>query len=241
MKLQVPLITLLALALVATRTQGAETTTLKDQKDKISYSIGVNIGANVKQQTESQGVELKPEIVAAGLKDALMGGKTLLTEQEVRETLMALSKDIGDKQSQVGEKNKKEGETFLAENKKKPGVKSLPSGLQYQVIKEGKGPKPKATDTVKANYKGTLINGTEFDSSEKHGGPAKFPVSGVIPGWVEALQLMPVGSKWRLFVPAELAYRDQPPGPPIGPNSMLIFDVELLGIEPPSTGPTGGR
>lgn len=231
MKLNVSLTAMMAVALMAGTKAAESPVVLKDQKDKVSYSIGVQIGSSVRQQTQQQGVDVNPDIVAAGLKDALSGAKLLLGDPEVRETLMALQKEVMNKQSQLGEKNKKEGETFLAENKKKAGVKTLPSGLQYQVIKEGKGKKPTASDTVKANYKGTLINGAEFDSSEKHGGPASFNLGGVIPGWTEALQLMPVGSKWRLFIPSELAYREQGAGGLIGPNATLIFDVELLEIE----------
>lgn len=236
MKLNGSLTACVTAGLMATWVSAAgPSVTLKDQQDKISYSIGVQIGTSVKQQTEQQGVEIRPELLAAGLKDALSGAKPLLTEQEVRDTLMALQQQVVSKQAELGEKNKKEGEAFLAANQKKPGVKTLPSGLQYQILKEGRGRKPQATDTVKANYKGTLINGTEFDSSEKHGGPASFNLAGVIPGWTEALQLMPVGSKWRLFIPAELAYSAQGAGGLIGPNSTLIFDVELLGIEAPGT------
>src|SRR5689334_11357405 len=232
MKLQVSAIVMIATGLMAHRGMAAESpVVLKDQKDKISYSIGVNIGSSVRQQTQQQ-FELKPDLVAAGLRDALSGGKTVLTEQEVRDNLMALQKEMVGKQAELGEKNKKEGEAFLAENKKKPGVKTLPSGLQYQVLKEGTGPKPKTTDTVKAHYKGTLVNGTEFDSSEKRGEPATFPLTNVIAGWTEALQLMPVGSKWRLFIPSQLAYGERGAGNLIGPNSTLIFDVELIGIEP---------
>jgi FKBP-type peptidyl-prolyl cis-trans isomerase FklB len=232
MKLNVSLVALLAMAVMGTRGMGADNTAvLKDQKDKISYSIGANIGASMKLQTQQQGLDLKPDLVAAGLKDALAGGKTLLTEQEIRDVLTGLQREMVAKQAEVGEKNKKEGDAFLAENSRKPGVKTLPSGLQYQVLKEGKGAKPKATDTVKANYKGTLINGTEFDSSEKRGEPATFSLTGVIPGWTEALQLMPVGSKWRLFLPADLAYGERGAGSLIGPNATLIFDVELLGVE----------
>jgi FKBP-type peptidyl-prolyl cis-trans isomerase FklB len=228
MKLQVSLMTVVVSGWISAQANAADApTTLTDKKDRISYSIGVNIGSSVKQQR----LELNPDMVAAGLKDALSGGKVLLTEQEVRETLMGLQKEMMAKQSELGDKNKKEGDAFLASNKKKPGIKTLPSGLQYQVLKEGKGQKPKATDTVKANYKGTLIDGTEFDSSEKQGEPATFPLQGVIPGWTEALQLMPVGSKWRLFIPSDLAYGEQGAGSLIGPNSTLIFDVELLGVE----------
>jgi len=232
MKLHVSVIALMTAGLMTTGTLGAESpVTLKDQQDKISYSIGVNIGGSIKQQTQQQGLQLKPEVVAAGLRDALLGGKTLLTEQEVRDTLMALQREMVGKQAEIAEKNKKEGDAFLADNKKKPGITTLPSGLQYQVLKEGKGPKPTKTDTVKANYKGTLINGTEFDSSDKRGEPASFNLSGVIPGWTEALQLMPVGSKWRLFIPSELAYGEHGAGNLIGPNATLIFDVELIGID----------
>ncbi len=226
----------MAVSAAAMRATAADPTpVLKDQKDRISYSIGVQIGSNVKPQIQQQGFEVNPDMLAAGLKDAF-AGKTLLTEQEVRDTLMAIQRDAMGKQAELGEKNKKEGEVFLAENKKKTGVKTLPSGVQYQVLKEGKGQKPQATDSVKANYKGTLINGTEFDSSEKHGGPATFNLNGVIPGWTEALQLMPVGSKWRLFIPGDRAYGEQGAGSIIGPNSTLIFDVELLGIEADSKG-----
>jgi FKBP-type peptidyl-prolyl cis-trans isomerase FklB len=239
MKSYLSVVGLMAAGLMASRATAAESpVSLKDQQDRISYSIGVNIGGSIKQQTQQQGLDLKPDVVAAGLKDALSGGKTLLTEQEVRDTLMNLQREMVGKQAELAEKNKKEGDAFLADNKKKPGVKTLPSGLQYQVLKEGKGPKPTRNDTVKANYKGTLINGTEFDSSEKHGEAATFALTNVIPGWTEALQLMPVGSKWRLFIPSELAYGERGAGNLIGPNAALIFDVELLGIEkgaPPAT------
>ena len=231
MKLNVSLAMLTVAGVAVIRGAAADVTALKDQQDKTSYAIGLNIGQSVKQQTQQQGVELRPDVVAAGFRDAFTGGKTLLTEQEVRDTLMSLQKDMMSKASELGDKNKKDGAAFLAENKKKAGVKTLPSGLQYQVLKEGKGEKPKASDTVKANYKGTLINGTEFDNSEKRGEPATFPLQNVIPGWTEALQLMPVGSKWRLFIPSDLGYGERGAGNLIGPNSTLIFDVELLGIE----------
>jgi FKBP-type peptidyl-prolyl cis-trans isomerase FklB len=201
---------------------------LQSQTDRVSYSIGLNIGNSLKQQ---QGLELNSEAVLTGVRHALTGGKTLLTEQEVREAMMALQKEMIAKQANVAEKNKKEGQAFLEANKKKPGVKALPSGLQYEVLTEGKGPKPGPADTVRANYKGTLIDGTEFDSSEKQGGPAVFPLNGVIKGWTEALQLMSVGSKWRIFIPSHLAYGEQGAGGIIGPNATLIFEVELVGIE----------
>jgi FKBP-type peptidyl-prolyl cis-trans isomerase len=236
MKFNVTLATVTAAALMAGQVPAAPPSpALKDQNDRISYSIGVQIGSSIRPQIEQQQLKINPDVLVAGLKDALAGGKTLLSEQEVRDTLLALQKDAMGKQAELAEKNKKEGDAFLAANKTKPGVKTLPSGLQYQILKEGKGPKPQATDTVKANYKGTLLNGTEFDSSEKHGGPATFDLGGVIPGWTEALQLMPVGSKWRLFIPSALAYREQGAGGVIGPNSTLIFEVELLGVEKEAT------
>jgi FKBP-type peptidyl-prolyl cis-trans isomerase FklB len=206
---------------------------LKTEKDKVSYAIGMNVGTNFKRQ----GIDVDPNLFMQGLKDASSGGKTLLTESEERAVLTQFQAELRGqmeaKSKEVAEANKKEGEEFLAANKLKQGVVTLPSGLQYKILKEGTGPKPTATDTVECNYRGTLINGTEFDSTAKHGGqPAKFPVNGVIKGWTEALQLMPVGSKWQLFIPSELAYGQHgTPGGEIGPNSTLIFEVELLGIE----------
>lgn len=213
-----------ALALGVLPSAAQQTVALKDQMDKVSYSIGVNIGNTLKQQ----GLELNSDILAAGIKDVLSNAKTQLTEDEMRETLMTFQRDMMAKQSAQGDKNKKDGEAFLLENKKKEGVTTLPSGLQYKVIRAGKGEKPKATDVVKTQYRGTLIDGKEFDSSTE---PVTFPVNEVIRGWTEALQLMPVGSKWQLFVPSELAYGPRGQGP-IPPNSTLVFEVELLGIEP---------
>jgi FKBP-type peptidyl-prolyl cis-trans isomerase len=204
---------------------------LKTQKDKFSYALGMNLGANLHKQS----VPVDPNIMARGLKDALAGGKTLLTEEEARVAITTVQNDMREKQQAkmqaAGGANKKEGEAFLADNKSKEGVIALPSGLQYKVLKEGNGPKPTATDSVICNYRGTLINGTEFDSSTKHGGPATFPVNGVIKGWTEALQLMPVGSKWQLFVPSDLAYAERGAGGDIGPNATLIFEVELVSIQ----------
>ena len=204
---------------------------LKTQKDKFSYALGMNLGANLHKQS----VPVDPNIMARGLKDALAGGKTLLTEEEARAAITTVQNDMREKQQAkmqvAGGANKKEGEAFLADNKSKEGVIALPSGLQYKVLKEGNGPKPTATDSVVCNYRGTLINGTEFDSSTKHGGPATFPVNGVIKGWTEALQLMPVGSKWQLFVPSDLAYAERGAGADIGPNATLIFEVELVSIQ----------
>jgi FKBP-type peptidyl-prolyl cis-trans isomerase len=207
--------------------------TLKTQKDKASYAIGLNIGKSMKKDA----VDIDPSILLRGLKDGLAGGKPLLTDDEARASMVALQADLRKKQEEKmlvqGEANKKTGETFLAENKTKDGVVTLPSGLQYKVLTEGTGPKPKATDTVVCNYKGTLLDNTEFDSSYKRGQPATFPVSGVIKGWTEALQLMSVGSKWQLFIPSELAYGARGgPGGGIGPNATLVFEVELMSIHP---------
>jgi len=200
---------------------------LKDLKDKVSYSIGRDLGLNFKKQK----LELNPDALLAGVKDALSGKQPLLNDNEIKETMTALTKEIEEKQKALAEQNVKDGEKFLADNKKKEGVKNTASGLQYKVIKEGTGPQPKLTDAVVANYRGTLINGTEFDSSYKRGQPATFPVDKVIKGWTEALQIMPVGSKWQLFVPSEMAYGARGPSPTIGANSVLIFEVELLSIQ----------
>jgi len=213
----------------APESQGASALTTK--KDKVSYAIGMNIGTNLHKQS----VDVDPKILQKGLEDALAGGKTLLTEDEARTTLTEFQNEMRQKQQekmqQAGEANKKEGEAFLAANKSKQGVVTLPSGLQYKIITAGTGPKPTASDSVVCNYRGKLIDGKEFDSSYKRGQPATFPVSGVIKGWTEALQLMPVGSKWQLFVPSELAYGERGSGPDIGPNATLIFEVELLSIQ----------
>ena len=221
----------LGIVLFASYVYGGENIELKDQKDKVSYGIGINIGKNLKRQS----VEVNPDILLQGIKDALSGGKTLMTDQEVNETMMNFQKDMMAKQQartkELGEKNKKDGDAFLAENKKKEGVITLPSGLQYKVIKEGDGKIPTANDTVTVNYRGTLIDGTEFDSSYKRGQPATFPVKGVIPGFSEALQLMKVGSKWQLFIPSNLAYGERGAGNEIGPNATLIFELELLSIK----------
>ena len=204
--------------------------TLKTDKEKQSYAMGMNLGLGLHRQ----GLTLDPALVARGMKDAMVGGKTALTEEEAR---AALTKLRGDVQQKMDAKNKeessanrKEGEVFLASNKSKEGVQSLPDGLEYKIIKAGDGPKPAATDSVTCNYRGTLINGKEFDSSYKRGQPATFPLGGVIKGWTEALQMMPVGSKWELYIPADLAYGDHPPGADIPPGSTLIFEVELLSI-----------
>jgi FKBP-type peptidyl-prolyl cis-trans isomerase FklB len=200
---------------------------LKDMKDKASYSIGLNVGFTLKRQS----LDLNSDAFMAGFKDAMSGKKPLLTEQEVKETMVAFEKEMQDKQEAAGKKSAAEGEKFLAENKAKDGVKTTASGMKYKVIKEGTGAQPKANDTVSVNYRGTLTDGTEFDSSYKRGQPVSFPVSGVIKGWTEALQLMKPGSKYQLFIPANLAYGDRGMGCNILPNSTLIFEVELLDVK----------
>jgi FKBP-type peptidyl-prolyl cis-trans isomerase FklB len=207
--------------------------TLKTQKEKASYAIGMNIGKNLKRDS----VEVDPAVLYRALKDALAGNKLLLTDDEAKAALTVLQTEVRAKEEAklkaAAVENKKTGEAFLAANKTKEGVVTLPSGLQYKVIKEGTGPKPAAEDTVLCHYRGTLVDNTEFDSSYKRGEPLKIPVGGVIKGWTEAIQLMPVGSKWQLYIPSDLAYGERgAPGSPIGPNSALIFDVELISIEP---------
>jgi FKBP-type peptidyl-prolyl cis-trans isomerase FklB len=208
---------------------GEDKPQLKDLKDKVSYSVGLSVGSNFKKQRQ----DLNPDAVLAGLKDALSGKQPALSEKEMQETMEAWSKQMEDKQKAVGEKNVADGVKFLAENKSKSGVKTTASGLQYKVIKEGSGAQPKVTDTVTVHYRGTLINGTEFDSSYKRGQPASFPVNGVIKGWTEALQLMKAGSKYQLFIPSSLAYGERAAGADIAPNSTLIFEVELLDVKQP--------
>ena len=224
---------------------------LTTPKDKISYAIGADLANKLKVAQ----IDVDAAVLSRGLKEGLAGTKPAMTDEEVRNTLQDLGKAIQAKQAnaskEMGEKNKKDGEAFLAENKSKEGVVALPSGLQYKILKAGDGPKPVATDTVSCNYRGTLVNGKEFDSSYKRGQPASFPVNGVIKGWTEALQLMPVGSKWQLFIPAELGYGDRQAGPDITPGSTLIFEVELLSIQqktapaaatpPPATAPAGDK
>jgi FKBP-type peptidyl-prolyl cis-trans isomerase FklB len=205
---------------------------LTNPKQKASYAIGLNIGTTLKRQE----LDVDTKALTAGITDGF-AGKPALTEDEQKAVLMDLQKSVmaraEEKQNAAAETNLKAGEAFLAANAKKEGVKTTASGLQYKVINSGTGLSPKLTDVVKVHYHGTLIDGTVFDSSVRRNQPATFPVNGVIPGWTEALQLMKVGDKWKLFIPAKLAYGEQGPGP-IGPNSVLIFEVELLGIEKPA-------
>ena len=225
-------IAIAAIALASTAF-AQEKTELKDTRDKVSYSIGLDIGSTFKKQK----MDINLDALNKGLKDGVSGAKALLTEDEVKQTMTAYSKEMTEKQmnanKEAGMKNAAAGEVFLAENKKKADIKTTASGLQYKVLKEGTGPMPKPTDSVTTHYRGTLIDGTEFDSSYKRGEPATFPVSGVIKGWTEALQLMKVGSKYQLFVPYALAYGERGAGQDIGPNETLIFEVELLAIKPP--------
>jgi len=204
---------------------------LKDPKAQISYAIGLNIGAGLRRDS----ITVDPAMVAQGVKDATSGATPLITEDQMRAVLVKLQADVHaareEKAAHAAETNKTEGAAFLKTNAAKTGVTTLPSGLQYEVLAAGTGKKPTADDTVLCNYRGTLLDGTEFDSSYKRGAPDSFPVSGVIRGWTEALQKMPVGSKWRIYVPADLAYGEKGAGADIGPNAVLIFDIELLSIQ----------
>src|SRR5260370_9348980 len=188
--------------------------------------IGFNLGR--------QKVDVNSDILAAGIKDAI-AGKPQLTPDQVKDIMAQFEKDMEQKQKELGEKNKTDGTKYLEENKKKPGVKTTASGLQYKVVKDGTGAQPKATDMVTVNYRGTLIDGTEFDSSYKRGQPPTFPVNGVIKGWTEALQLMKVGSKYQLFIPSSIAYGERTVSPALCANSTLIFEVDLLAATPTST------
>jgi FKBP-type peptidyl-prolyl cis-trans isomerase len=204
---------------------------LKTQKEKFSYALGMKMGESLHKQS----VPVNSAIFARGFRDGLAGGKTALTEEEAQAAMKEMQQEIGkqqqEKQAALGAGNKKVGEAFLAANKSKEGVVTLPSGLQYKILKAGSGPKPTKDDSVVCNYRGTLIDGKEFDSSYKRGQPATFPVTGVIKGWTEALQLMPVGSKWQLFIPPDLAYGERGAGADIGPDSTLVFEVELMSIQ----------
>ncbi|OLD62867.1 MAG: hypothetical protein AUI33_13310 [Ignavibacteria bacterium 13_1_40CM_2_61_4] len=228
-------IAVLVVVLVAcqgnTQEKAQEKVVVKTQKDSVSYCIGMDIAKNFKRQS----IDIDPGILAQAIKDVLAGGKTLVTDDQAQEVLAAYQSRMMASQEErskvLGEKNKKEGDAFLAENKNKPGVKTTASGLQYKVITAGTGPKPKEDQTVSVNYRGTLIDGTEFDSSYKRGTPSSHPVKGWIKGWTEALLLMPVGSKWQLVVPPDLGYGSQGAGQAIGPNATLIFEVELLSVK----------
>jgi len=204
---------------------------LKDQKDKESYSLGYQFGMSLKMQ----GVDINLDAYASAIRDALGGKEPRMSSEEMQSTVMGFRQRMADAQQKAlkdqGEKNLAEGKSFLAENTKKTGVKTLPSGLQYKVLSEGAGKTPKKSDTVTVHYRGTFMNGTEFDSSIARGQPATFKVDGVIPGWTEALQLMKEGAKWQLFIPPELAYGERGAPPRIPPQSALVFDVDLISVQ----------
>jgi len=215
--------------------------TFKTQKEKVSYAIGMEMGKGVK----SQGIDVDPGILAQGLRDAMSGAKPQMSEEELKQVITGLQQEMRQKQMQMQEaaaaENKTKGDTFMAENSKKDGVVALPDGLQYKVLSPGTGKKPAETDTVLCNYKGTFLDGTEFDSSTQAGKPVPFEVKNVIPGFKEVLQLMPVGSKWQVFIPSNLAYGERGAGNVIGPNATLIFEIELVSIqETQPTQPAGG-
>jgi len=230
MKIALKWIVVLGAGFLAAQASAEEPQPLTTPQDKESYCIGVNMARNFKQQ----GVEVEVDALVRGLKDGFSGEKLLLSDAELVKITTRAQSDLRRKQVQIKRvatmENKARGDAFLAENKAKEGVVSLPSGLQYKILKMGDGKTPTETDTVECNYRGTLIDGTEFDSSSHGGQPAVLKVSGVIPGWREALKLMPVGSKWQLFIPPQLAYGAQRSGTLLGPNSTLIFEVELLGV-----------
>jgi FKBP-type peptidyl-prolyl cis-trans isomerase len=226
----------LLLGLLALQASAQDSSPLTSSKDKVSYAIGVEVAKSLK----AQGVEVDTNIMIMGLKDALGTGKLLMTDEELKATMNTFQEDLKQKQQEMAaaaaDTNKKAGDTFMAANAKKDGVTALPDGLQYKVEKAADGQKPTDDDTVVCNYKGTLIDGTEFDSSYTSGKPATFEVKGLIPGVREALKLMPVGSKWQFFIPSGMAYGERGAGP-IGPNSTLIFEIELISIQGKSVTP----
>jgi FKBP-type peptidyl-prolyl cis-trans isomerase FklB len=229
----------------AAKAPANDSSELKTDKDKTSYAIGMEMGQGVK----TQGIDVDPDLLVRGLRDALSNKQSLMSDDELRAVVTKLQNDVRQKQMAAQQasaaENKAKGEAFLAENAKKDGVVSLPDGLQYKIVTPGTGKKPAESDTVLCNYKGTFIDGTEFDGSEKAGKPVPFPVKGVIPGFKEALQLMPVGSKWQVFIPAALAYGERGAGNVIAPNSTLVFEIELVSIQDASqpaasAAPAGG-
>jgi FKBP-type peptidyl-prolyl cis-trans isomerase len=216
-----------AIATLAFDSVGADAAALSSQKQKASYGVGMNVGKSFRSDL----IELDIDAFVAGFKDALAGKESAVTSAELEKAMAELRADVNKRTDERVANNKKAGEEFLAKNKTAKDVKTLESGVQYIVEKEGTGPSPKPTDTVKVHYRGTLIDGTEFDSSYKRNEPAEFPVNGVIRGWTEALQQMKVGSKWKVFIPSDLAYGDPGQPPVIPPASVLIFEIELLSIE----------
>lgn len=231
MKLRLTTLILASVVATANAATDDKKIILKDKISKVSYSIGIDIGKSFNEQS----ITLNEDAFLAGVRDGRGEKKALMTDDEIRDTLLALQTEMAEKQKaeakKVSMKNQTDGSSFLEKNKKRDGIVTLPSGLQYKVITEGKGTKPKATDTVTTHYRGKLIDGSEFDSSYSRGEPVSFAVNGVIPGWTEALQLMSPGSKWELFIPADLAYGEQGIGGVIPPNSTLTFEVELISVK----------
>lgn len=224
-------VAVLGVLLVASLAFAEENVVLKDQKDKMSYSVGVDIGNSLKNLPVSVNLDL----VVRGINDVLSASKFLMTEQEIQETMTVLQKELMARYTEqmkvIGEKNKKEGELFLDANKKKEGVIILPSGVQYRVLKAGTGKTPTDDDTVTVHYRGILTDRTEFDNSYRRGQPATFAIKGIVPGWREALKLMQEGAKWEICIPPNLAYGERGVGSQIGPNATLIFEVELISIQ----------
>lgn len=231
MRLVAAAVITMAMSTTIAAADATATTSLNSDMDKLSYSIGADLGKNFKKQ----GIEISPAAMAKGLQDGMSGGQLLLTEQQMKDVLNKFQKDLMAKRNaeftKKAEENKAKGEAFMSQNKAKEGVVSLPSGLQYKIIQAGTGAKPAKDDTVTVEYTGKLIDGQVFDSTEKTGKPATFKVSQVIPGWTEALQLMPAGSTWEVYVPAGLAYGPRSVGGPIGPNETLIFKIHLISVK----------
>jgi len=234
-------VTMLGIGLTLTGAVGQEAQPLKDQKEKRSYALGVEVGNTIRNRS----VDVDQAVLFQGIKDALSGGRALLSQEEVRAVLVDLQAELKRKldaaeaekvlaASKLAEKNKSEGETFLTANKTKAGVVTLESGLQYKILKAGIGKRPSSDDTVVCNYRATFVDGTEFNTTYKENKPVTFPLKQIIKGWQEALQLMPVGSKWQLFVPSQLAYGSRGSGSVIGPDATLIYEVELLEVKDPS-------
>lgn len=229
--MKMKLVAAAAMGLAVSSTMAANVTTLKTDTDKLSYSIGSDLGKNFKRQ----GIDINAGAMAQGITDAMGNSKPLMTDEQMKTVLMNFQKNVMEKRAsefnKKAEENKANGEKFLNENKSKTGVVVLPSGLQYKIIKNGSGARPGKEDTVTVEYTGRLVNGEVFDSSSKTGKPATFKLSQVIPGWTEALQLMPAGSTWEIYVPASLAYGDRNMGGPIGPNETLIFNIHLISVD----------
>jgi FKBP-type peptidyl-prolyl cis-trans isomerase len=229
-------ILVVGLGLLAISAMAQDSTAPTSQKDKVSYGIGVGVAKTLK----AQGIDVNLDLVLKGLHDALSGQRLLMSDEELNSIMAALQQEVNQRQNQERAKqadgNKKSGDAFLVDNGKRDGVVTLPSGLQYKIVKAGEGKKPTDADTVMCNYRGTLIDGTEFDKSQA-GQPATFQVGGVIPGFREALKLMPVGSTWQFFIPANLAYGERGAGNVIGPNTTLIFEVELVSIKDKAANP----